>query len=266
MPVPAGATCATGPSAPVAVTRTYRSMWDDATVPETILEVIALDAVDARAAEEGGADRIELVTDIAAQGLTPAVETFAAVRAVTSLPVRVMLRSADGFAIGDPAVVTGAARDLRAAGADEFVLGFLGADDRIDLAAVETVLAALDGCRWTFHRAIDFTADRAGVWAAIAGLPGLDQVLTSGSPDGVTAGLETLTAEASSRTPAIMAGGGLRRQHIAPLRAAGIRTFHTGAAVRPAGSWDKPIDPALVSAWRALLDQPADRSAKTAPG
>lgn len=36
-----------------------------------LLEVIALDAADAVAAEAGGADRLELVSDMAADGLTP---------------------------------------------------------------------------------------------------------------------------------------------------------------------------------------------------
>nr|BFE70963.1 hypothetical protein GCM10020092_042640 [Actinoplanes digitatis] len=37
---------------------------DDAAVPESILEVIALNAVDALAAQDGGADRVELVADM----------------------------------------------------------------------------------------------------------------------------------------------------------------------------------------------------------
>ncbi len=41
-----------------------------------VLEVIALGVEDAVAAQAGGADRLELVTDMAADGLTPAVETF----------------------------------------------------------------------------------------------------------------------------------------------------------------------------------------------
>ena len=42
-----------------------------------VLEVIALDVEDAVAAQAGGADRLELVTDMAADGLTPAVATVA---------------------------------------------------------------------------------------------------------------------------------------------------------------------------------------------
>nr|MDT0525259.1 copper homeostasis protein CutC [Streptomyces sp. DSM 41633] len=57
-----------------------------------VLEVIALDAEDAVAAQAGGADRLELVTDMAADGLTPSRETFAAIRSAVDIPLRVMLR------------------------------------------------------------------------------------------------------------------------------------------------------------------------------
>lgn len=45
-----------------------------------VLEVIALDAEDAVAAQAGGADRLEVVTDMAADGLTPAPKTVAEIR------------------------------------------------------------------------------------------------------------------------------------------------------------------------------------------
>lgn len=234
--------------------RRRRPVWDDARVPESILEVIALTAADARAADRGGADRIELVADMAAQGLSPTPETFAQVKAATGLPVRVMVRLSDGYGASDPRALAAAARELRHAGADEFVLGFLDAHARVDLGAVEAVLAEVAGCRWTFHRAIDHAADRAAAWHALGGLPGLDQVLTSGGPGGVGEGLSTLAAEAGSAPgPLIMAGGGLRREHVAPLHAAGVRAFHTGGAVRPGGSWDQPVDAALVRGWRELI-------------
>lgn len=221
-------------------------------VPDAILEVIALTPVDAVAAREGGADRVELVADMRRQGLTPPAGTFAAVRAAAGLPVRVMLRAQDGYAPGDAAGLARAAADLREAGADEFVLGFLDAAGAVDLAAVEAVLAVIDGCRWTFHRAIDHAADRTAAWRALAGLPGLDFVLTAGGPGDAGAGLATLAAEAG-RTPRVLAGGGLRPHHLAPLLAAGVDAFHTGSAVRPDGRWDAPVDAGLVRAWRDLL-------------
>jgi len=227
-------------------------MCDDTPVPKSILEVIALDAVDARAARAGGADRVELVADMRRQGLTPAVATFAAVRAAVDIPVRVMLRAEDGYALSDPDALLDAATGLRAAGADEFVLGFL--DDRaaVDLVAVKTLLGAIEGCRWTFHRALDHATDRVAARRSLAGLPGLDCVLTAGGPATVEQGMATLTAEAGSG-PRVLAGGGLRRQHVAPLLAAGVDAFHTGSAVRPEGRWDAPVDAALVESWRAAL-------------
>ncbi len=151
-----------------------------------VLEVIALDAEDAVAAQAGGADRLELVTDMAADGLTPSRETFAAIRSAVDIPLRVMLRVADGFAAGDIDVLVGRAHEMREAGADEFVFGFLDADGRADLVAVERLVAELDGCRWTFHRAIDRAADRDALRKQLADLPGLDTFLTAGSPAGWT--------------------------------------------------------------------------------
>jgi copper homeostasis protein len=227
-------------------------MCDDAPVPNSILEVIAVTAVDARAAADGGADRIELVAAMRHQGLTPSVATFTAVRSAVDLPLRVMLRSAPGYAAGNTDELCAAAAALRTAGADEFVLGFLDEDGAVDLAAVKAVAGAIEGCRWTFHRALDHAADRSAARRDLAGLPGLDFVLTAGGPGGVAEGLQTLIAEAGA-WPQVLAGGGLRESHLAGLLGAGVTAFHTGSAVRPGGSWDAPVDARLVEAWRAAL-------------
>ncbi|MDI5967503.1 copper homeostasis protein CutC [Streptantibioticus silvisoli] len=226
-----------------------------------IFEVIALGADDALAAQAGGADRLELVADMASDGLTPSRETFAAVRAAVDLPVRVMLRSRDGFQVGGPAALDALCADaaaLRAEGAREFVLGFLDADGEPDIAALTALAGVIDGCRWTFHRALDRAADRARLRARLAALPGLDAYLTAGSPNGVDDGLPVLLAEAARAAvdaPRILVGGGLRAGHLPALRAAGIDGFHVGGAVR-AGGWAAPVDPAAVRTWREALDAP----------
>ncbi|MTE19610.1 copper homeostasis protein CutC [Streptomyces sp. TRM43335] len=228
-----------------------------------ILEVIALDARDAVAARDGGADRLELAADMTAGGLTPARETFAAVRDAVDLPVRVMLRATDDFAAGAPEALDdlcGRARALRAEGAEEFVLGFLDDTGAPDLPAIGALLDAVPGCRWTFHRAIDGCADRDVLRKRLDGLPGLDTYLTAGSADGVPDGLEVLCAEAARMAagdpgyrPLLMAGGGLRLDHVPTLRAAGVTAFHIGGAAR-AGSWTAPVSPDAVRVWRTTLD------------
>lgn len=223
-----------------------------------VLEVIALDPEDAVAAQAGGADRLELVTDMAADGLTPSRTAFEAIRAAVDIPLRVMLRLTDGFAAGDVEALVSRAADLREAGADEFVLGFLTAEGDPDLVAVERLIAVLDGCRWTFHRAIDRAAHRDTLRKQLADLPGLDTYLTAGAPTGVDDGLPVLKAEAA-RTgepgyePQLLVGGGLRLDHLPELREAGVDGFHIGGAARPNG-WTAPVSPAAVRVWREALD------------
>ncbi|KNB51961.1 copper homeostasis protein CutC [Streptomyces caatingaensis] len=224
-----------------------------------ILEVIALGPEDAAAAQAGGADRLELVSDMAADGLTPAVETFARVRAACDLPVRVMLRASNDFSAGGAAgidALCATAEALRAEGASEYVLGFLDEDGRADVAAVAAVVAVLGAdARWTFHRAIDRAADRDAVREQLAGQPGLDTYLTAGSASGVEDGLGTLVAEAGRRVsgPRILVGGGLALQHVPVLLAAGIDGFHIGSAARP-GGWEAAVDAGAVGVWRQALD------------
>ncbi|MFI7501470.1 copper homeostasis protein CutC [Streptomyces sp. NPDC049687] len=224
-----------------------------------LLEVIALDAEDAIAARAGGADRLELVTEMAADGLTPPVAAFNAVRAAVDLPLRVMLRLTDGFAAGAVDRLVATARELREAGAGEFVLGFLDADGGVDLAAVERVVAELDGCRWTFHRAIDHSADRDALRKQLADLPGLDTYLSAGSAAGVDDGLATLLAEAGrggepGYAQRLLVGGGLRLDHVPGLLAGGVNAFHIGGAARP-GGWGEPVSAGAVGEWRRALDE-----------
>ncbi|MET9907252.1 copper homeostasis protein CutC [Streptomyces sp. NPDC006476] len=227
-----------------------------------VLEVIALDVEDAVAAQAGGADRLELVTDMAADGLTPSAATVTAIRAAVDISLRVMLRLTDGFAAGDAGRVARVAREMREAGAEEFVLGFLDADGGVDLGAVERVVGELDGCPWTFHRAIDRAADRDALRKQLDGLPGLDTYLTAGSPTGVDDGLPTLLAEAARQgepgyEQRVMVGGGLRLDHLPRLLAAGVDAFHIGGAARP-GGWEAPVSARAVREWRSSVDLPRD--------
>ncbi|MEU6348620.1 copper homeostasis protein CutC [Streptomyces sp. NPDC047072] len=225
-----------------------------------VLEVIALGVEDAVAAQAGGADRLELVTDMAADGLTPAVATVAGIRAAVDISLRVMLRLTAGFAVGDVERLVRVAGEMREAGAEEFVLGFLDAEGGVDVGVVERVVGELDGCRWTFHRAIDHASDRDALRKQLADLPGLDTYLTAGSATGVDEGLPVLLREAARQgepgyEQRLLVGGGLRLDHVERLRAAGIDGFHIGGAARPDG-WTAPVSADAVRTWRRALDRP----------
>ena len=202
-------------------------------------------------------------------GFSPSLEAFGSIRAAVNVPLRVMIRLRDGFLTGGPgalgALVT-SVKQLRDAGADEFVMGWLDANGAVDVAALETVLEALEGASWTFHKAIDKAADRDAVYAAIRGLPGLDTVLTSGGPFPAAQGIEILAAEAAREAAAanglnLLVGGGLRLSDVAALRTVGLAGFHIGTAARFSGDWNGPVDAELVRTWRAALDAPLTEAA-----
>lgn len=223
-----------------------------------LLEVITLTADDARAAEVGGADRLELVGSMAEAGLSPKVALVEQVRAATSLPIRVMVRVNGGFRVERSQIshLRDLARRYRDAGADGLVVGFLDAAGAVDVEVL-TGLVAEVSLPWTFHRAIDSAADADAAWTTVLGLPVVDQVLTAGSPDGVEMGLPTLLARASLRGAigaAMVVGGGLRPAHVEPLAAAGVQAFHVGSPVRPAGDFAHTVARDLVVDWRRRLD------------
>ncbi|MBE1562565.1 copper homeostasis protein CutC [Nonomuraea africana] len=220
----------------------------------SLLEVIALDVRDAVAAEQGGADRLEVVADMAADGLSPATETVAAIARECRLPQMVMLRTEANFGADSVDKLSSQVKELAEAGAAGFVFGFLDADGAVDLAATETLIHAVSPLPWTFHRAVDHAADIQASWRAVRLLPNLATVLTAGSPTGVADGLPVLKARAEAGDAGlILAGGGLRLRHIPTLLDYGVRAFHVGSAVRE--SWTTPVDTRQVSQWRALIDR-----------
>lgn len=223
-------------------------------MPDLLLEVIALDARDAHAAQEGGADRLELVSDMAADGLTPAVATARRVLAATDLPVRAMLRDAAGFAPWSLDQLRAEAIALRDIGVTEFVLGWLTDAGTVDVVACQAVIDELDGCRFTFHRALDHSADPLTAWQDAMAL-GADTVLAAGSGAGVADGLPVLRKLAAAQEAdglTVMAGGGLRAEHVPGLKADGVRQFHVGSAVRP-GGWNYPVEARAVTEWAELI-------------
>ena len=223
-----------------------------------LLEVIALHPADAERAEAGGADRVELCGSLDEGGLAPTPQLVAQVRRATSIQLRVMVRLRAGYGTdgGEAVRLRGLMAAYADAGADGMVLGFLNGLGEVD-AAVVTELVGDEVWPWTFHRAVDACLDSDKAWTLLPTLPRLDQVLTAGSARDVEHGLGDLLARAKAdpwAASVIMAGGGLRPEHVPWLARAGVRAFHIGKPARPGGSYKAYVDEALVRSWRTLID------------
>lgn len=222
-----------------------------------MLEVIALTAADAYAAEQGGADRLELVSRIDTGGLTPSLEQFAAIRDVVDLPLRVMLRTNAGFGLSERELdlLVRQSHDLRVAGADQFVFGFLDESHELDLEAIAVLMSATDPAPWTLHHAFDHARDAESAWETARTLVRLDYVLSGGIRGDLGQGRETLCRRSGwqSSGPRWLAGGGLTFDLVAPLAGAGIGAFHIGRAARHNASWGQPVSTDAVRQWRERL-------------
>jgi copper homeostasis protein len=236
-----------------------------------LLEVVVRHAADAERAEAGGADRLHLLSGTEEDPRSPEPALVGQVRRRTSLPIRVTVRLREGFSTdgGELVRLQGLVSAYRQAGADGLVLGFLNAHTEIDGQVLTALVGQADpstssGRRlgWTFDRAVDACISLDRAWRELRRLPGLDAVLTAGSPRGVTEGLDELVNRARTDDFArsvIMAGGGLLPEHVPWLARAGIRAFQVGPAVRPLGSTKAYVDPDLVRTWRRLVDDAVRR-------
>jgi copper homeostasis protein len=197
---------------------------------------ICIDSTDsAIAAERGGADRVELCSDLLEGGITPSAGLIAAVRRSIAIGVFVMIRPRGGdFCYTDTefAVMQEDIRQARDLGADGLVLGILDEDAAVDVARTAALVRLADSLPVTFHRAIDMTPDPVSALEAVI-QAGARRVLTSGGAGKVTDGLATvahMVAAAGNRL-AVMPGGGINPRTIGAVAAAtGASEFH--AALR----------------------------------
>jgi len=204
---------------------------DESCVNSVLLEVCATSVGSARAAERGGADRIELCSNLAVGGLTPDPALLASVLEAISIPVHVLIRPRAGDFVYTPAEFERMCREIeqaKSAGAAGVVIGILLPDGRIDVPRTRTLAQIARPLRVTFHRAFDETPDLfEALEDVIRG--GADILLTSGgAPDIVSgsAAISRLRTQAGARLQ-IMAGGGLNVGNLADfVRSTGVLCLH----------------------------------------
>ena len=199
-----------------------------------ILEICVDSLASARAAIQGGADRIELCSALPVGGLTPYTELLRQLRAESDIPVRCLMRPRPGdflYAEEEISMMAVQIRALKAAGADGFVIGCLTPEGNLDEAAMAPLLDACGGSGITLHRCIDVSRDPVETYRQ-AGKLGIDTVLTSGGAASCAAGMETIARLLELRDaengPEVLIGAGVSASVIRQFRVAlpGARSFH----------------------------------------
>jgi len=225
-----------------------------------ILEVIACSVVDAIEADQGGAGRLEIVSELKRGGLTPSFDLVAEIKQRVDIPVRVMLRESDGFGIAGESEsdrLCAAAERFASLEVDGFVIGFLK-DGEVDVAVTQRVLANAPYIRATFHHAFEATRDKSSALTAIKRLPQVDRVLSHGGTDGLGLRVQRLKQYATMGEPEliILAGGGLNDAAISQISCeTNIREFHVGRAARSQFQVEGSVQASIVRALVNALNQ-----------
>ncbi len=200
-------------------------------IQNPIFELCAPSLAAAVAAERGGADRIELCSNLPVGGVTPEPLLLEAVLAAISIPVHVLIRPRDGDFVYSASEFTQMRRQVeavKAAGANGVAIGILLADGRVDVDRTRELADLARPMSVTFHRAFDETADLDEALDAVIET-GADLLLTSGGAPDVMAGADSiarLRRRAGTRLE-IMAGGGLRLSNLSEVALlSGVSCLH----------------------------------------
>ncbi len=203
--------------------------------PGLTYEVCVDSVAGAVAAEDAGADRIELCSALFEGGVTPSLGLVEQVLGrVSRIRVHPIVRPRGGDFVYDSDEVALMRRDVelfRTAGVAGVVTGALTPDGAVDVPVLRSLLAAASGLSTTFHRAFDLVADPFAALETLVGC-GVDRVLTSGQEASALEGaplIAELVSAAAGRIT-VLAGAGVTERNVARIVAqTGVTEVHFSA-------------------------------------
>ena len=187
---------------------------------------------EAVAAEKLGANRIELCTDLASDGLTPPAKLLLKTCAAIKIPVMVMIRPRAGnFVYSEPEIsqMKSEIDAAKKAGAAGVVFGCLTTVNTIDVHNTRLLADYAKPLDITFHKAINELNDPAEGIKVLKEIPGITRILTSGgkptAKEGITKIREML--EVVHGKPIILLAGKVTRENVNKMqKLTGAPEFH----------------------------------------
>ncbi len=192
---------------------------------------VCVDSVEsAVAAQQGGADRVELCDNLLEGGTTPSAGTIELARRHLQIGLQVIIRPRGGDFCYSDIEFEIMQRDITVAkelGANGVVIGILTPDGDVDVARTRTLIEAARPLNVTFHRAFDMVRDPDRALEELIEL-GIDRILTSGQEISVLEGIDViaeLVRKAGDRI-IIMPGGGTERNVQKVVERCGVKEVH----------------------------------------
>lgn len=216
-----------------------------------MLEIIASTVEEAVAAEQAGADRIELVSALSEGGLTPSYGLIRQVVSTVEIPVHVLVRPHSKsfvYSKSDEETIITDIDLIRELGVAGIVVGSLTADGRVDEGFLGRIIKHKGELSLTFHRAIDSSRDILEAAEVLADFPEVDRILTSGGQATALEGKETIARLIEDHPDLIiLPGSGITLENAETLlKATKASELHVGSAVLQDGIIQKERVEALT--------------------
>lgn len=203
-----------------------------------ILECCVDSVESALQAEKGGADRLELCSNLIIGGTTPTLALFRQIREHTNIRIHVLIRPRFGDFLYTKQELHIIAKEIdmfRKAGAEGIVIGCLTPDGSLDCEAMHFLIDYAGQMSVTLHRAFDMSKDPFQTLELAKEL-GIHTILTSGCQASCLDGIDLLRQldEKSNGEITLMAGAGIQESSVRILREkTNLTAFHmSGKSVK----------------------------------
>lgn len=194
------------------------------------IEVCAYSLESCLAAQEAGADRVELCAAMYDGGTTPPAGMIRLARELLHIELYTMIRPRGGDFLYSELEFRQMKEDLtfaKSCGVDGVVIGLLDENGRVDVERTRELVELAAPVKVTFHRAFDMTVDYHQALEDVI-RTGCYRILTSGQRNTAVEGIEVLRelVQDNAGRIRIMAGSGVGSDNAKLLAETGINALH----------------------------------------
>lgn len=208
-----------------------------------IIEIATTDFPTTESAVGGGADRIELCSNLAEGGTTPSYGMIRACREAFQVELYPIIRPRGGdflYTDHEFRIMLQDIKICKELGCEGAVIGLLNKDGSIDIQRASRLVEAAYPLGITFHRAFDRCRDPFEALEQLVSI-GCERILTSGQQPAAPQGAELIAKlnEIAAERIIIMPGSGVRADNIKMLaEKTGCTEFHSSLKGKRESSMD----------------------------
>lgn len=185
-------------------------------------------------AQNSGAHRVELCSELSVGGITPSYGLLKQVMDTLTIPVCVLIRPRSGNFVYSEVefdIIKHNIQLCKNLGCAGIVSGVLNHDNTIDIERTKELVELSKPLEFTFHRAFDCVKNPSEALEQLIDL-GVERVLTSGLETSAEKGidiLKQLNDQAEGRI-IILAGGGISATNAHQFKEVGLTEIHSSAS------------------------------------